>query len=428
MVYFMFESANNIHLQRLFRLRNLAIIGQFTAVAVTEYTLDIVLPLRDIGYVILLITLFNIFVWLRLRQAKVVTENEIFIHLAIDVLALSLLLYFTGGATNPFVLLFLFPLTITVTILPARFAWFLAVLTVICYSLLMFYYMPLPIGHNMHEHSPSSEYNLHLIGMWIAFILNACLITYYVYGMGNTLRRQQKQLGIAREQSIRDEQLVLLGTLAASTAHELGTPLGTMSLLVNELEQELTGQNKSVTSDLANLKKQIVRCKTSLSDLSASVGASSDLFSNKQQAVCEYFKQLIAEIREAHPTAILSLKCNTTHSNSIYTDRTLSLSLINIIENAIEVSLDYIDIKVSLIQDAVKIIITDKGPGLTEEAQEKIGNQPFSDKELGLGLGLYLAHAAIRHRQGKISQTNNINQGSITTIILPLSNQHLNTH
>lgn len=417
----MFKSTNNIHLQKLFRLRNLAILGQLLAVNLTQYTLDIALPLREIGFVILLVTLFNVFVWLRLRQPKIVTENEIFIHLAIDVFALALLLYFTGGATNPFVMLFLFPLTITVTILPARYAWLLAALTVICYSLLMFNYMPLPMGHNMHEHAASNEYNLHLMGMWMAFILNACLITYYVYGMGNTLRRQQKQLGVAREQSIRDEQLVILGTLAASTAHELGTPLGTMSLLVNELEQELDGNNESVTSDLANLKSQIVRCKTSLNDLSASVGASSDLFGNKKQSVCEYFEQLIAEIRGIHTSAKLYLKCNTTESTDIHTDRTLSLSLINIIENSIEVSPEFVDINISIVEDTIEIIIADKGPGLSKEAQEKIGQQPYSDKELGLGLGLYLAHAAIRRRQGKINQANNKNQGSITTIVLPLA-------
>ena len=128
----MFKSTNSIHLQRLFRLRNLAILGQITAVALVQYTLNIKLPLSEIGFVILLITFFNVFVWFRLRQTKAVTENEIFIHLAIDVLALALLLYFTGGATNPFVMLFLFPLTITVTILPVRYAWLLAALAIFC--------------------------------------------------------------------------------------------------------------------------------------------------------------------------------------------------------------------------------------------------------------------------------------------------------
>lgn len=417
----MYQSANNTHLQRLFRLRNIAILGQVAAVFITQYKLEIPLPLTEIDFVILLVILFNIFVWLRLRQPKVVTENEIFIHLAIDVFALALLLYFTGGATNPFVMLFLFPLTIAVTILPVRYAWLLATLTVICYSLLMFNYTPLPMGHNMHEHGGSTEYNLHLMGMWIAFILNACLITYYVYGMGNTLRSQQKQLSVARENSIRDQQLVILGTLAASTAHELGTPLGTMSLLVDELTEELKNDKKSVLPDLANLKNQISRCKLSLNDLSASVGASSDLFDTKKQTVDSYLNQVITEISEIHPTAILNVDYINTESTNINADRTLSLSLMNIIENSIEVSPDSVDINISCDSDTLRILISDKGPGLTEEAQQKIGQQPYSDKELGLGLGLYLAHAAIRRRDGTIQQENNSAQGMLTTITLPLA-------
>jgi len=420
----MLNSANYIHLRRLFHLRNLALIGQIVAVIFTLNVLQIDLPIKKISLIFLLFTFFNFFVWLRLKRPRAVTENEIFIHLTVDVLALALLLYFTGGATNPFVMIFLFPLTITVTILPVRYAWLLATITVICYSLLMFYYQPLPIGHSSHGDNGASEYNLHLIGMWMVFILNACLITYYVYGMGNTLRHQQKQLTSAREQSIRDEQLVILGTLAASTAHELGTPLGTMALLVNEIEQELENADAAVLSDLDNLKKQINRCKLSLTDLSASVGASSSLFDSQQQPVCQYLQGIINEIHAVHSNINLSFHCNPDISNSLYTDRTLSLSLINIIDNAIEASPEFVDISVSSpvenSTDFIQIEISDHGPGLSDEALDKIGQQPYSEKELGLGLGLYLAYAAIRRRNGSISQQNCKPEGSKTTIILPL--------
>lgn len=424
----MSDSVNYFHLNRLFVLRNLAIAGQFIAVLVTHYILKIELPSVAIGLIILQVTLFNGFVWIRLRQSKPVTENEIFIHLTFDVLALSLLLYFTGGATNPFVMLFLFPLTITVTILPIRYAWLLVAMTVICYSLLMFNYQPLPMGHDMgamdhsmHGQSADSEYNLHLMGMWMAFILNACLITYYVYGMGSTLRRQQKQLSIVREQSIRDEQLVVLGTLAASTAHELGTPLGTMSLLVSELESEIGRDNNQINDDLTSLKVQINRCKLSLSDLSASVGASSDLYGGDIQNVEGYFKQLKDEISLIRPES--SIECEWQALNSegqIFTDRTLSLSLINVLENAIDVSPEYIKWTLKSEDEVISIEILDEGPGLSEKALEVIGQQPYSEKELGLGLGLYLAYAAIRRRGGTIKQTNRQTKGSRTIITLPL--------
>ena len=129
----MLESTNNIHLTRLFRLRNVAIMGQIIFVLFTHYIIDIKLPLVELSIIIFHISLFNLYVWLRLRnklapREKSVSENEVFFHLAFDVIILAMLLYFTGGATNPFVLLFLFPITITVTILPVRFAWLLAAL------------------------------------------------------------------------------------------------------------------------------------------------------------------------------------------------------------------------------------------------------------------------------------------------------------
>lgn len=427
------ESANNTHLTRLFRLRILAILGQVSAILFTQYILDIPLPLFKVGIIILCIIFFNIYVWFRLGRLKNksanlkptddVSGNEIFLHLSFDVITLGLLLYFTGGASNPFVLLFLFPLTITVTILPIRYAWLLAAVTVISYSLLMFYYLPLPIGHNMHGHGDSSAYDLHLMGMWMAFILNACLITYYVYGMGSTIKKQQLQLIEAREQSIQDEQLVILGTLAASTAHELGTPLGTMSLLVDEIKTEIEqSENKlTILEDLSKLRSQIGRCKTSLSDLSASVGASSDLFGGKQQPVCDYLQQLIAELKHSHPAAKLNFRCELNTDTTLFTDRTLSLSLINIIENSIEASPESVDISINIVDNMIEIIITDKGPGLTNEALQKIGQQPYSNKSLGLGLGLYLAHAAIRRRDGMVEQQNAVSQGCLTKIILPLT-------
>ncbi|MDH5517205.1 MAG: ATP-binding protein [Gammaproteobacteria bacterium] len=431
------ETANYFHLKRLFVLRNLAIAGQFSALLVVLLWLKIDLPVLPISLIIFQIILFNAFVWMRLRQPKRVTENEIFIHLAFDLLALALLLYFTGGATNPFVMLFLFPLTITVTILPVRYAWWLAVLAVICYSLLMFNYQALPMMHNMghemnhaaaqavnpgmHGQLLSSEYDLHLMGMWLAFILNAGLITYYVYGMSNTLRLQNKQLAHAREQSIRDEQLVILGTLAASTAHELGTPLGTMSLLVSELEAEIDDENRQVHKDLENLKSQIGRCKTSLSDLSASVGMSSDLYGSNIENAVDYFARLKDEIALIRPEANVLYAWDAVDPLSrIVTSRTMSLALINIIENAIDVSPDFVKWILSSDQYSLSVEILDHGPGLSEKALQTIGKQPYSEKELGLGLGLYLAYAAIRRQGGQITQSNRQTKGSRTLISIPL--------
>jgi len=194
-----------------------------------------------------------------------------------------------------------------------------------------------------------------------------------------------------------------------------------MSLLADEIEFENKSSNSRIASDLESLKNQISRCKISLSDLAASVDASSDLFGNDEQPVCVFLNTIISEISESNQTSVIDLCCDLSDEYCLSTDRTLTLALVNIIENALEASPEFVRINVELKDKTIGLCIVDRGPGLTEEALANIGEQPYSDKELGLGLGLYLAYAAIRRRQGTISQTNRKNyQGSETQITLPV--------
>lgn len=415
-------AANLAHLQRLFMLRNIAILAQFSTVLVVYFFLKIEIPVVALGLVILQVVFFNVYTALRLRHTKPISHNEIFIHLLFDVLALAILLYFTGGATNPFIILFLFPLTIAVTILPARYSWILAVLAIGCYSLLMVKYQALPIEHNMHaQHQDMNrEYDLHIIGMWLGFIVSAALITYFVFGMGNTLRRQQQLLADAREKALRDEQLVTLGTLAASTAHELGTPLGTMSLLAAEIKAELSDAPDMVINDIDQLKQQINRCKSALAELSAATGAS-PLQGGESITVIDYLDQLLEQLEVNHT----DLKIKTDWQDdllaaSILADRTLDQALMNILDNAIEVSPN--DVQWCAKWDDHELImqVCDRGPGLSLEARELLGKSPYTDKHEGLGLGLFLAHAIIKRYGGDISQYNREEGGSCTQITLPL--------
>ncbi|NOX10076.1 MAG: HAMP domain-containing histidine kinase [Gammaproteobacteria bacterium] len=412
--------ANKTNLNRLFRLRNALIITQIPALLFVYYGLGILIPIDTCSLIIALQALFNAYAWIRIKNSNEVSDNEIFIHLTLDVLALSAMLYFTGGATNPFIILFLFPLAITVTILPAKYAWILASITITCYSLLMWKYIPLPIDHSMHTPKHNDEYNLHIIGMWLAFIAIAGLITHYVFNMGNTLRKQQILLTQAREKSLQDEQLIMLGTLAASTAHELGTPLGTMLLLTNEIKNELKQAPELVLNDLDNLNRQIERCKLALSQLSTSTGGS-PLQNGKAMKIEDYFHQLLKEILESKPQARIKTQWNNTNPDAlILADRSLSQALSNIINNAIEASTEAVEWHAHWDQKQLKITISDRGPGLSEEAISTIGNTPFSEKEHGLGLGLYLAHAIIKRLNGEVSHRNRKDGGNCTEIKLPL--------
>ena len=173
---------------------------------------------------------------MRLRRKLPVSSVEFFAQLMVDVFALTALLYFSGGSTNPFISLYLLPLTIAAAALPWAYTWVMAAITISCYTLLLFYYVPLPHDHEEHN----SEFNLHVSGMWLAFVLSTVLIAWFVVKMGISIRERDKDLASAREQALRNEQLIALGTLAAGAAHELGTPLATMAIVSGELQDEYT--------------------------------------------------------------------------------------------------------------------------------------------------------------------------------------------
>ncbi|MEE9222711.1 MAG: sensor histidine kinase, partial [Nitrosomonadaceae bacterium] len=230
------QSPLSKNLQRLFLLRSIAIVVQCLTFAAVHWVLEMPLPWTEMVTVVIFLAVLNFATWLRLRRNWPVSSIEFFAQILIDVFALGALLYFSGGSTNPFVSLYLLPLTITAAALPWAYTWVMAAITISCYSLLLFYYVPLPHDHSEHN----SEFNLHVFGMWLAFVLSTVLIAWFVVKMGISIRERDKNLSQAREQALRDEQLIALGTLAAGAAHELGTPLSTMAVVSRELQKDNT--------------------------------------------------------------------------------------------------------------------------------------------------------------------------------------------
>ena len=326
-------SANTANFYRLYVLRNTAIAWQIAVVALAKGYVGLPLPLLPLGLIIACLALFNAGTRLWLGRGYVPTSRGIFLQLLVDVLALTGLLYFSGGATNPFVLLFLLPLTIAVTALPGKYTWGLVGITVACYSFLMWQFVPLP-----EAHSHDGGFGLHVFGMWLGFVLSAGLIGYFVVGMGTTLRRQERALAEAREQALRDERLVALGTLGASTAHELGTPLGTMALLVEEIDEVLGPEATEVRGQLDTLRAQIERCKGALSNLSASAGGV-QLGGGGVMPIDHYLADVLTQWRRVRPGAAIETDWKGSRPvPQILADRTLTQAVTNILDNAADVS------------------------------------------------------------------------------------------
>jgi two-component system sensor histidine kinase RegB len=406
---------NTADLHRLFLLRNVTIAGQIAAVATTMGILHMPLPLAPIAVIIAAYALFNAGTWLVLRQNWHVSHPVFIVHLLIDVLELTGLLYYTGGATNPFVSLFLIPLAISATVLTSRYTWALSGITIILYTLLLRHYVPLP----HMQHAEMSPFGMHVYGMWLGFVLSAGIIAYFIVGMGKTLRLREQALAAARERTLRDTQLVQLGTLAASTAHELGTPLGTMALITEELNEACANDDPDMSEQIGQLRHQIDRCKSALATLAASAGEVR-LSGGGAMAIDGYLASLHAEWQQANPGITLKTRWEGEQpAPAILADRTLSQAISNILDNAADVSPRAIEWYAHWDRRECVLEIRDWGPGLTTEARQKVGKVPYTAKPEGLGLGLFLAHAIIGRFGGSVTLFNCEDGGSCTRVLLP---------
>ena len=411
---FIEPSSAAINLQRLVVYRYLVLAGLVIGMLVAVYR-DFILPWSPLTAIIIIFAALNIIAWLRLRRrGSPVSELELFLHLLGDVLILAALLYFTGGSTNPFVSLFLLPLTLAAAALPGRFTWAVAAAAAICYSLLMIWYYPLP-------HEDGANFNLHVLGMWFGFMLSAILISYFAVKMSATLRERERALALARENALRDERLVALGTLAAGAAHELGTPLATMAVLAKDLEEECAAQ-PGMAEPFQVLRSQISRCKDILAQLAISAGQAR-AEAGRDQALENYLAELVAHWHRGRPAVDIHRTWEGTQPPPrIVADQTLTQAIINILNNAADASEHAVEVNGRWDDRELRLEICDRGAGMSDAAAVHAGEPFFTTKPpgRGLGLGLFLAQSAIKRLGGSVELFNRQGGGACTRIVLPL--------
>jgi two-component system, sensor histidine kinase RegB len=405
---------------RLFMLRNAEILCVGLGIVIAMAFFELELPLQKLLIILGLIAGLNLYTWLRLRTGSTFGNPEIFVLMLLDVAVLTAVFFYTGGASNPFVWFYLLPLMIAATILPRWHTWTMAAITVLCYSSLF-----LTSAHDMSEHAhhgAGTGFQMHVFGMWLGFVMSAGFVAVIIVGMAHSLRERDQKLAEAREQVLRNERLVELGTLAAGTAHELGTPLGTMAILASELEQEYSeSDDTGLTHRLGILRRQIDRCKQTLSSLSSAAGAQR-AESGHAMAVQDYLDEVTSEWHSQRPGTRLQLEIDASGKpGRIIAERTLSQALINILNNAADASPENVILHAHWSATELELDISDRGPGLSDEIHSQLGKQPVTTKQEGLGVGLYLAHATIQRLGGSLSiRKRNEGSGTTLTITLPL--------
>lgn len=425
------------HLRRLILLRCGVILAQFaTLILVHRFLSPDFAWLPMLGAVCFL-TLVNLLTWWRLSFDLPVGNLELFLQLSVDVFVLTVLLYYGGGSTNPFVSLYLLPLVIAAATLPRRDTWGMAALTLACYSLLMVWYVPLPGGHMQHgtvtmqqmDHShhamatppvaePASPledaFNTHVLGMWLGFVISSVVVAYFVVEMARAVRSRDTLLTRVREETLRNERIVALGTQAAGAAHELGTPLSTMSVVIGEMRHECLAPEQQ--ENLVILDEQVRNCKRILDSLLAHAKETSSELSLE-----EFIRNVLDEWQLLRPTVDYRFHVKGLQpSPRMRADLALRSALLNLLNNAADASPS--EMEILLLWDNVNITlkIHDHGPGLTSEAASRAGSAFFTTKQEGRGLGLFLANATLERLGGSVSLTNREGGGATTEVILPL--------
>ncbi len=414
----LFASHGHTPLSRLVLLRHIAIIAQLLTLLGVWHFLDMQLDWQPMLSTIAILTLINLLSSLRLHSAYPVAHLELFAQLCVDVLALSVLLYYGGGSTNPFVSLFLLPLVIAAATLPQRYIWGMAALTLACYSTLMIYFVPLP--HSHHDHNSDSAFTTHVLGMWLGFFISAMVVAYFVTQMAVAVRKRDEQLAHAREDILRNERIVALATQGAAAAHEMGTPLSTMAVVINEMQHELrAGENQPPAEwqdNLTILNEQVRGCKRILDKILSNVA---NVDTPSVQATEPLIAAVLDEWQLLRPNAKYHYLAGSGNAH-IQADSTLRAALMNLLNNAADASPDGILIRSECTATQFILSIVDKGTGLSAEALQNAGAAFFTTKQEGRGLGLFLANATVERLRGKVRLFNHAEGGAITELSMPL--------
>ncbi|MCH8497004.1 MAG: hypothetical protein LAT63_00875 [Marinobacter sp.] len=372
--------------------------------------------IRLLGPGITLLTLMalTVLAYGRLYLQAPVLAAEFFAHLLADALLYSVFLFLAGGAQNPFAFLLLIPLIVAATTLTWGYTLLLAVVVAGLYTSLLFLYIPLLALAEAHRHSLVSYLDLQASGLWLNFMLTVVIITAFVIPMRRALAERERELYALREQGLRDQQLLSLATAAASTAHELGTPLNTLQLVLDDLQPGDT----LTTEDLQLLKEQTTLCATRLQQIRERARRDPDCL----QPLTQLVDEVLDEWRFMRPSARWQLQSKDAHDAlPVPAGLGVRQALINLLNNAADASTEPLDIHVIWDQQQGRIRIHDQGPGLSGEQQRQLGKPFFSTKD-SLGIGYFLSQTALQAHGADVQLRARDGGGTVTEILFQPGN------
>jgi two-component system sensor histidine kinase RegB len=403
----------NVRLDTLVRLRWLAVIGQTTAVLVVYLGLDFDLPVLACLAVIALGAWLNVALRVRYRMSQRVAPDRAAWLMAFDIAELAILLFLTGGLENPFSFLLLGPVLLSAAALPPRLTLMLGGFAAVCATALIFMHYPLP----WEPERPLELPPVYTMGVWLSLLLAIGFIGLYAWQLTEEARQLADALAATELVLAREQHLSQLDGLAAAAAHELGTPLSTITVIAAELEREIEPGSQH-TEDIKLLREQAQRCRAILGKLTQ-LSATAEPFDRVPLSA------LIEEIVAPHRHFGVTIQVRRVPQNASEPIGRRSPSILyglgNLLENAIDFADDRVEVVADWSSDEVALTISDDGPGFAAEILDRIGEpyltgRPRSQQNLdgeagGLGLGLFIAKTLLERSGASLSFANHPSPG-----------------
>lgn len=406
------------NMEQLIQLRWIALAGQVATIATVQLGFGIALPLPPLLLTLALLAGFNaasVAYWRRREQAS---NGALLLSLLVDVIALTVLLYFSGGATNPFVFLYLLQVVLGAVLLRTWSSWVVVAATGAGFVGLLVFPGPLSI-----QADPTRGLaDPYVQGLLLCFALNAMLLVIFVSRIGRILRARDARLAALRQRAAEEDHIVRMGLLSSGAAHELGTPLATLSVILGDWRRlpSLAG-DVELQQELAEMQAQVARCKTIVTGILRSAGDARGE-SPVATTLHAFVDAVVQEWRESRAVRGFEYREELGDDLVIVSDWGLKQMIHNVLDNALEASPDWLALHAAREGAWLVLRVRDVGPGFAPAMLAQFGKPYQSSKgRPGGGLGLFLSLNVARSLGGSIVADNAAEGGALVTMRLPLA-------
>ena len=403
----LFKSSKDFQLNKstFVNLRWIALIGQFATINVVKFLFQFDFYFLLCNSIVGFGVLTNLLLHFKIKQNQL-NNNLSTIYLAYDIIQLGILVYLTGGINNPFIFLLIIPSVFSSTYLKLISTINLVVITIFILIFLTFFHLDLPSPKDLHFHVP--DYYLYAVPL--AIIVGLIFMVNFGLKFGGESRKRKEALDNIQNVIAKEHELLSLGGQAAAAAHSLGTPLSTISLVANELKNELKG-NKKLEKDIDLLIGQSNRCNEILKKLSINPHVE-DEFISSEVTFQDYLNEIIRSYQEISEKKFLLDTEKNKNSISFRRSVEINYGLRNFIGNANKFSKQKIEIKLLSDEKNTEIQISDDGPGFPNDIIDKLGEHYIisasqeNKPRIGLGLGTFIGKTLLEKNYGKINFKN----------------------